>query len=210
MCLRSPRFLQLTRWPLERPPFSSRERRSVNLLRMAHGKLACLGLGRSQPAGSFCSAGGSWEPSADKEALLCLTLLCLPVNPHPVFCLCLSPAQFLGDYLSSTSHAGIGKSQQPHPSQQPNELPKAQTSQARPSLHHGSGPCRNWEGMCLLGPCPVLAETGLRASPPPSPTDTQGFIVRLCHGNYAHGLPRSHGLSRKNNRAFSLCQDPQY
>lgn len=122
----------------------------------------------------------------------------------------LQPGPFLGrlSFLYLTS--GIGKSQQPHPSQQPNELPKAQTSQARPSLHHGSGPCRNWKRMCLLGPCPVLTEAGLRASPPPSPTDTQGFIVRLCHGNYAHGLPCSHGLSRKNNRAFSLCQDPQY
>lgn len=145
-----------------------------------------------------------------RRLLLCLPLLCLPMNLHPVFFLSLNPAQFSGDYLSSTSHPSVWKSQHPHPSQRPDELPKVQASQARPSLPHCSGPCRNREGMCLLGPCPVLTEARLRASPHPSPTDTQGFIVRLCHGNYVHGLPRSHGLRRKNNRAFSLCQDPQY
>lgn len=126
------------------------------------------------------------------------------MNPSPGFCLNLHSAQFSGGYLSSSSRASIWKSQHPHPKQQPTKLPKAQTSQARASLPHGSGPCRNWEGMCLLGWCPVMTEARLRASPRPSPTDTQGFLVRLCHGNYAHGLPRSHGLRRKNNRVFSL------
>lgn len=141
-----------------------------------------------QPArGSFCFAGGSWWPRADTEALLGL-----PVNPHPVLAAPrLAPAQCSRDYPSSPSAQASGRADTLTPishqmSSQRLGRPGTPCAPVRP---HRPGPCRNLEGMCLLGPCPVLTEARTRASPCPSLPDTQGFIVRLCHGNYAHGLP---------------------
>lgn len=127
----------------------------------------------------------------------------------PTCSLCL--AQFSGDYLPTASSClGIWKSQQPSSqSTPPKELPKSPGKLGAASPSCGSRPCRNWEGVCLLGSCPVLSQAGPRASPSPSPTDTQGFILSLCHGNSVFGLPYSHGLRRKNNSAFSLCGDQQ-
>lgn len=123
-----------------------------------------------------CRHGG--PPRPPSESASCAR--CASPRPGPV----LQSLSFLS--LSP----GFWKSRHPHPHQPPNELPKA--GPARHSLRsrpHRPGPCRNLEGMCLLGPCPVLTEARTRASPCPSLPDTQGFIVRLCHGNYAHGLP---------------------
>lgn len=86
---------------------------------------------------------------------------------------------------------GFWKSRHPHPNKPPKELPKAGPARHALRSHpHGPGPCRSLEGMCLLGPRPALTEARTRASPCPSlPPRHTGFIVGLCHGNYALGRP---------------------